>query len=271
LNSPNVGGSQQQQKGGNRQRAQSILPCTIGQINKAEQNDDKFLVDGIELNQVVLVGLVRSSNETTTRLDYLIDDMTGAPMEVRQFVDNDENTPDSERTSLIRENIYVCVHGHVRAFGGKRSIVAFRVSPIKDINELTTHMLEVIYAHACLTRGAVQAMDTSNRSITGPVTNGNMARPIVAPASGSRPVAATDGAGSTDIGQLDIGLNPQQQQVLNIIRSSMDEHGMSISVISSRLKAVSTKAIRDAIEFLSSEGHIYSTIDDEHYKATDSC
>ena len=27
---------------------------------------------------------------------------------------------------------------------------------------------------------------------------------------------------------------------------------------------------RDAIEFLSSEGHIYSTIDDEHYKPTDS-
>ena len=27
---------------------------------------------------------------------------------------------------------------------------------------------------------------------------------------------------------------------------------------------------RDAVEFLSSEGHIYSTIDDDHYKATDS-
>ncbi len=27
---------------------------------------------------------------------------------------------------------------------------------------------------------------------------------------------------------------------------------------------------REAVEFLSSEGHIYSTIDDEHYKSTDS-
>ena len=27
---------------------------------------------------------------------------------------------------------------------------------------------------------------------------------------------------------------------------------------------------RDAIEFLSGEGHIYSTIDDEHFKSTDS-
>jgi len=37
----------------------------------------------------VLVGLVRSSSETSTRLDYEIDDMTDAPLPVRQFVDND--------------------------------------------------------------------------------------------------------------------------------------------------------------------------------------
>jgi len=54
---------------------------------------------------------------------------------------------------MIRENIYVRVHGHVRAFAGKRSVVAFRVTPISDMNELTTHMLEVIYAHAYLVRG----------------------------------------------------------------------------------------------------------------------
>jgi replication factor A2 len=63
-----------------------------------------------------------------------------------------ENTPDSERTALIRENIYVRVHGHVRAFGGKRSVVAFRVAPIVDVNEVTTHILEVVHAHIYLTR-----------------------------------------------------------------------------------------------------------------------
>jgi hypothetical protein len=45
-----------------------------------------------ETLQVVLVGLVRTANETTTRLDYTIDDMTGPPLEVRQFVDNDVST-----------------------------------------------------------------------------------------------------------------------------------------------------------------------------------
>ena len=37
-----------------RQRAQSIMPCTVGQITKAEQIEDKFLIGNIELNQVLL-------------------------------------------------------------------------------------------------------------------------------------------------------------------------------------------------------------------------
>jgi len=47
------------------------------------------LIKHICIFQVVLVGLVRSSSETSTRLDYEIDDMTDAPLAVRQFVDND--------------------------------------------------------------------------------------------------------------------------------------------------------------------------------------
>jgi replication factor A2 len=256
MNSPNVGGSQPQQKQSKPLRAQSIMPCTMAMIQRAEQADDKFTIDGIDLNQVVLVGLVRSANETATRLDYTVDDMTGPPLEVRQFVDNDENTPEDERTVLIRENIYVRVHGHVRAFAGKRSVVAFRVSPIVDMNEVTTHILEVIHAHVYLTRNSSTPMDTST-------------------VSGSKaPSTFDNGGGETGFprsAQLDIGLNPQQQQVLNAIRTCMDEQGISIAVVCSRLKSMSQTAIRDAVDFLSSEGHIYSTVDDEHYKSTDSC
>lgn len=241
------------------------MPCTVGQITKAEQIDDKFLIGNIELNQIVLVGLVRSSQETSTRLDYSIDDMTGAPLEVRQFVDNDENTPDAERTLMIRENIYVRVHGHVRAFAGKRSVVAFRVTPIADMNELTTHMLEVIYSHAYLVRGGT-TMDTNAPQQQQANTSANTGN--------AEPAAVTNGAhpaGNVNVGgHLDIGLNPEQQQVLNVLRSTMDEQGMSIAGVSSQLKHLSQRVIRDCIDFLSSEGHIYSTIDDEHYKPTDS-
>ena len=52
----------------------------------------------------------------------------------------------------MRENTYVKVFGHVRAFGGKRNVVAFKVMPITDMNALTTHMLEVIHSHLYLSK-----------------------------------------------------------------------------------------------------------------------
>ena len=55
------------------------------------------MIDGIEINQVTIVGLVRAVKENATRLDYEVDDMTGPPLEVKQFVDNDV----SFKTSLL--------------------------------------------------------------------------------------------------------------------------------------------------------------------------
>ena len=52
----------------------------------------------------------------------------------------------------MRENTYVRVHGHVRAFQDKRNVAAFRVLPLTDMNELTTHMLEVVHCHLYLTK-----------------------------------------------------------------------------------------------------------------------
>ena len=52
----------------------------------------------------------------------------------------------------MRENTYVRVFGHVRAFNNKRNVVAFKVVPLMDMNELTTHLLEVVHSHLALTK-----------------------------------------------------------------------------------------------------------------------
>ena len=63
-----------------------------------------------------------------------------------------ENTPEEERTPTMRENTYIRVTGNVRAFNDKKNLVAFRIMPVTDPNEITTHMLEVIQAHVALTK-----------------------------------------------------------------------------------------------------------------------
>lgn len=220
---------------------------TVAEIINSSQDDDKFFSGDIEILQVTLVGLIRAVKETPTRLDYEVDDLTGPPLEVKQFVDNDESVPEEERVQTIRENTYVRVSGTVRSFGGKKSVVAFKVSPITDMNELTYHMLEVIYSHASL---GAQSSGMGDRDMS----SSNMMQ---------------TGGSFTDNGAVS-GLTSIQSQVHLAIRNNPTAEGASVDSVCKQIRGVPEKAIRDAIEFLSSEGHIYSTIDDDHYKATDS-
>lgn len=66
--------------------------------------------------------------------------------------------------------------------------------------------------------------------------------------------------------------NPEQNAVLNAIKSSNDdESGISVNDILAQLQGkYKEEKVREVIDWLSSEGHVYSTIDDDHFKSTDS-
>jgi len=239
-----------------RNKAQNLFPVNVAMVMNATQEGDQFMIGNIELHQVTLVGLVRTVKEAATRLDYQIDDMSGPPFEVRQFVDNDDNSPDEDRTVPMRENTYVRVFGHVRAFNNTRSIVAFRIVPILDMNELTTHLLEVVHsqlAHKKQAAGGETQLPASSAVLdtTAPGTY----------------TGGTYAGAQADMG----GLNPTQQQVSLLIKNCQEDQGINIQHICAKLRGIPQKAVMDALEFLSSEGHIYSTIDDEHFKSTDAC
>jgi len=229
-------------------RSNNIVPVTTAQILTAKHDDEVFISGNVELSQVTFVGLIASLNETATRIDYLIDDMTGPPLEVKQFNHNDADENDQAQNGVslaLPVNTYVRVNGLIRAFGGKRSVNAHKITPVTDMNEMSCHIVDVIYANA---------------------SNSKQHQAAAVPAHGG---ADKRGAVSMETGGQIAGLSPLQSQVQIIIRSDQSEGGCSIDDICQQLRSVAPKAIRDAIEFLSSEGHIYSTIDEEHYQATD--
>lgn len=61
-------------------------------------------------------------------------------------------------------------------------------------------------------------------------------------------------------------------EVLKIIKQYQEsDTGASVEVILSALRGQYDETkIRDAIEYLSNEGHCYTTIDDNHFKSTES-
>ena len=63
--------------------------------------------------------------------------------------------------------------------------------------------------------------------------------------------------------------NPKHDQVFRMISGCEHEAGLSRDELESGLKAkgVARADLDAALDFLSSEGHIYSTVDDDHFKA----
>lgn len=236
-----------------RARANQIIPCTVSQLMSAAQAEDVFRVGEVEVSQVTIVGVIRSTDKSMTNIQYKVDDMTGAPMDVKQWVDTEDPGVDS---TVISPNTYVKVSGNLRSFQSHRSVVAFRVRPLEDMNEITSHMLEVVQAHMLL--GKPQNMGGGGGLNTSTMP-------------GSKPGMGTMMGSNThsSINDMNNGLNASQNQVLRLIRSCPEEQGISIQDLRQRLSGMSLPVIKQAVEFLSNEGHIFSTIDEEHYKSTD--
>jgi hypothetical protein len=64
------------------------------------------------------------------------------------------------------------------------------------------------------------------------------------------------------------GFTPQQQMVAAMIGAATSDTGCGIGDLESFLRAygVTSSDIHDACDFLSAEGHIYPTIDDDHFQ-----
>lgn len=243
-----------------RTRASQIIPCTVSQLMSASQADEAFKVGDVEVSQITIVGIIRSTDKSMTNIQYKVDDMTGAPMDVKQWVDTEDPGVDN---TILPPGTYVKVSGNLRSFQNHRSVVAFRIRPLEDMNEITSHMLEVVQAHMALckpqTMTSAGGMNNSMASMSR--TNvGNM---------GSMGSMGSMGGGYSGANMVNNGLNASQNQVLSLIRSCPDPQGISIQDLKQRLSGMSINIIKQAVEFLSNEGHIFSTIDEDHYKSTD--
>ncbi|NXN28964.1 RFA2 protein, partial [Nycticryphes semicollaris] len=234
-----------------RIRSQNIVPCTVSQLLAAEQVDETFRIRDVEISQVTIMGIIRHAEKAPTNILYKVDDMTAAPMDVRQWVDTDEAGGENV---VVPPGTYVKVAGHLRSFQNKKSLVAFKIMPLENMNEFTTHILEIVNAHMILGKNLTSASRV----------------PQSFSSAGISDVGGYGGGGSLPVN----GLTAHQSQVgassspRNTANCPVPE-GMSLQELKVQLHNMSMSTIKQAVEFLSSEGHIYSTVDDDHYKSTD--
>jgi len=245
---------------------QSLIPVTIKQLKNAPtgaSGDGSFAVDGHELHQVTICGVIMQADEQNTNLQYKIDDGTDDII-VKMWIDTDADEAMIERRAQWKEGKLVRVVGQLRIFNHSRSVVAFNIQPITDYNEYTYHFIEVVHSHLRHTKGQPPA-----GGMTG------------AAAAGTSYGAGTSYTGMQGNGVQNAGFAAAppprgvsvQETVRNYFRDygNASESGCTVNECWDAMKAqgVTVGEIRDAVEMLVTEGLLYSTVDDDHYKSTE--
>uniref|UniRef100_A0A671PKA6 Replication protein A 32 kDa subunit-like n=1 Tax=Sinocyclocheilus anshuiensis TaxID=1608454 RepID=A0A671PKA6_9TELE len=133
-----------------------------------------------------------------------------------------------------------------------RSLVAFSVRVLEDMNEVTSHMLEVVNAH-------VQQSKPQK-------TMGGGGGMNVMPSMSS--IGSTGSYSGAGMMLVNVSLSVNQNQVLSLIKSCHEPQGISMQDLKQKLSSMSVTVIRQIVDFLSNEGHIFSTIDEDHFRST---
>ncbi|KAD2204138.1 hypothetical protein R6Q59_032997 [Mikania micrantha] len=234
---------------------QTLIPLTVRQINKALlSNDDKvnFLIDGVDVNNVKLVGMVLNKAERVTDISFVLDDGTGR-VECNRWVHDPVDTKEMES---ILEGMYVRVHGQLKGFQGKKQLVVFGIKPVTDFDEITHHFVECIYVHSYNTKLMKQQASSSNQTHM-PSSTANTYSYQTAPSNQFTGQYVAEGLKGIDKMVLDYLLLPA---------SLARESGVHQEELVRQL-GVPLDKIMVALNCLVDEGLAYNSIDDYHFKS----
>ena len=237
---------------------QSLIPTTIKQLKNAPSSasgENGYTLDGRDLHQVTFVGIIVSADEQSTNLMYTVDDGTDQIM-VKMWVDADADDALAERRAGWKEGVLVRVIGQLRSFNNQKNVVAYSINPIADFNEYTFHFLEVVHTHLRHTKGPPPA--PAGAAPMAPIQGG--AAGYAAPAQQQTGYGAAPAA--SDMSTL----------ILSFFQSKGEdsEQGSTVREAADALAAngATLDQVRGVVETLVADGHLYSTIDDDHFKAT---
>ncbi|ORX37236.1 hypothetical protein BD324DRAFT_650842 [Kockovaella imperatae] len=243
-------GSQGSQDGAKKNRSnQTLRPVTIKQILEADQAHPSadFTIDGQEVGSILVVGSVRNSNNSATKVSYEVGDGTGY-IDVNQWLD----TADDEGGKMdgISQDKYVSILGSIKVFGGKRQISATHIRPITNHDEVFNHLLKAVYVSMTVRYPNGVPNDGGARGAGGAVANDYSA-------------GTTNGADSSAWA----GLPPLQRKIMEIVAADDTDEGIHVATVTRQMGNVNVDEVTNAIEKLMDDGQLYPTHDEFHVKA----
>jgi len=223
-------------------------------------------VCGVEVGLIVLVVQVRQVVIGDNSFNYLVDDDTGSIEAVHY---KEESTMPAVR------NTFVKIIGAMKPGREQNMVTVYRMFTIRDMDEVAAHRLALVATPLRIMRQQAIAANMAQASLAGI----GFTQPNVHIAKGG------DGAGmgltkmmSSKLQQPKSWVNqafsqpskPAAIKVLGSIKVCVRDVGISRRELHSVHKEdLDSGMVDEMLEYLAMEGHIYTTMDEHHFKSTD--
>ncbi|XP_076629660.1 replication protein A 32 kDa subunit [Colletes latitarsis] len=217
-------------------RVQTIASVMIRHLLTYPTVEDIRIWD-IPTRMFSIVGIIRNFEETATKMAYDVEDQTGT-ITALKWLEADKKASGL----LMQTNIYVNVIGLLREQNEKRHMLILKLRPLVNLNELTTHLLEVTFLMLKAEAMLKNELENNQKNDTneGP--------------SEDTPY---------------YGMTKEQTLVYKIIHAqNATESGIERCDIKTQVPRKMLTEVDGILDFLVSEGHIYTTSTDDHFKTT---
>ena len=243
LHEGNDQSSQKDTKGGDlKSKKNNLCEVSFDEIRKLSHPDHGLVIHRQLVHVVSTIGRVDSINIQTVKCTYMVRDETGPPIEVVLWNQEKGNIPIRDD---IKEKTLVRIYGTVRFNEGRLFLMAFKVVPITNLNEISSHILTSIYHSMVLQKKKYDLSSMQAEDVT------------MAP-------SGFDSHSNSDSNKL-------YKTVLDFISKHEGEAGIHASAIGKGLRHIDQNSIKKALNWLADEAHIYSTDDNgECFKSTGS-
>ncbi|KAJ3752103.1 hypothetical protein EV360DRAFT_55809, partial [Lentinula raphanica] len=206
--------------------------------------------------QITIVGEITQVSQQDTHFVYTLDDGTGqVQIRLWKSQEHNEDEPGIEYVEIhsIQMHTYARVVGHIRKLGNNKHVQASNIRPSTDPHEIYDHLMEVMVLMQTLAHGPPNnnsgGTDSSAYNVQTLSGNGN------------------------DLANYN-HLPPLQLDIIKIILSQpehVQDVGLHVEAIVRavhQLRDVASESISEALEALLEAGHLYTTIDENHYRVS---
>jgi replication factor A2 len=233
-------GGQKTYEGGNAAAMQK--PVTVKMLKKAVDSkqapEDEYKLNGEAILNVTIVGKVIEASKKSSYIMYKVDDGTGV-CDVKVWSESDSTD------ELAAVGAYVRVYGGLKSISNETMISGHSehaVRTITDFNEVTFHMLEVVYSSGFAAKKTTMGGEVPANAYTVPAAQNT---------------AVTGDQDSADISTAIIGV---------LRAGSFGEQGMHIDKITEELNGRFTRdAVEQAVNDMANGGSVFTTTDDFHF------